>query len=123
MRAVVQRVTRARVRVGDEVLGEVGRGLLVLLGVTHADTPARAEWLAEKGGGLRGFKDAEGEMNLGGADGGGGVLVVSQFTLYGDCKRGRRPSFVDAAPPDVAIPLYEAFVNGVKALGVPVGTG
>src|SRR5688572_29244551 len=111
MRAVVQRVSRARVVIGGEVAGEVGAGLLVLLGVTHDDTPERAKWLAEKVVGLRVFNDAEGKMNRDLAEVGGGVLVVSQFTLYGDCRKGKRPSFIDAAPPPVAIPLYEAFVN------------
>jgi len=123
MRAVVQRVARARVVVDGETVGEIGRGLLVLLGVTHADTAEAAAWLADKVVGLRVFNDADGKMNLGVADVGGGVLVVSQFTLYGDCQKGRRPSFIDAARPEVAVPLYEAFVNGVKALGVPAATG
>jgi D-tyrosyl-tRNA(Tyr) deacylase len=123
MRAVVQRVSRARVVIDGETVGEIGRGLLVLLGVTHADTAEAAAWLADKVVGLRIFNDADGKMNLGVADVGGGVLVVSQFTLYGDCQKGRRPSFIDAARPEVAIPLYEAFVNGVRALGVPAATG
>ena len=123
MRAVVQRVARARVVIDGETVGEIGRGLLVLLGVTHTDTPDAAAWLADKVVGLRIFNDADGKMNLGVADVGGGVLVVSQFTLYGDCQKGRRPSFIDAARPEVAIPLYEAFVNAVRALGVPVATG
>jgi len=123
MRAVLQRVGRARVVVGEEVVGEIGRGLLVLLGVSRQDTPQDATRLADKTVGLRIFADAEDKMNLGVADVGGSVLVVSQFTLYGDCRKGRRPSFIDAAPPEIAIPLYEAFVNGVKAHGVPVATG
>ena len=123
MRAVVQRVTRARVVIEGETVGEIGRGLLVLLGVTHSDTAEVAAWLADKIVGLRVFNDADGKMNLSVADVGGGVLVVSQFTLYGDCQKGRRPSFIDAARPEVAIPLYEAFVNGVRALGVPAATG
>jgi D-tyrosyl-tRNA(Tyr) deacylase len=123
MRAVVQRVARARVVIDDQTVGEVGRGLLVLLGVTHDDTAETAAWLADKIVGLRIFNDADGKMNLAVGDVGGGVLVVSQFTLYGDCRKGRRPSFIDAARPEVAIPLYEAFVNAVKALGVSVATG
>ncbi len=123
MRVVVQRVRRARVTVGDEVVGEIGQGLLVLLGVTHDDTSDDARWLAEKSIGLRIFADDEGKMNRGVADIGGGVLVVSQFTLYGDCSKGKRPSFITAAPPEIAIPLYEAFVEAVRALGVPVATG
>lgn len=123
MRAVVQRVSRAQVTVGTEVTGAIDRGLLVLLGVTHDDTPERARWLAEKVVGLRIFADAEDKMNLGVAEVGGGVLVVSQFTLYGDCSKGRRPSFITAAPPEIAIPLYEEFINAVKAQGVAVATG
>ena len=123
MRAVIQRVTSARVVIGDEVAGAIDRGLLVLLGVAPTDTPDDATWLADKIVGLRIFNDAEGKMNLGVQEVGGAVLVVSQFTLYGDCRKGRRPSFIGAAGPDVAVPLYEAFVNAVRALGVPVATG
>ncbi len=123
MRAVVQRVSRARVVIDGQTVGEVGPGLLVLLGVTHDDTAEAAAWLADKVVGLRLFNDVDGKMNRSVAEVGGGVLVVSQFTLYGDCRKGRRPSFLDAARPEVAIPLYEAFVNGVKALGVPAATG
>jgi D-tyrosyl-tRNA(Tyr) deacylase len=123
MRAVVQRVSQARVLIAGETVGQIGRGLLVLLGVTHADTPANADWLAEKIIGLRIFADADDKMNLGVADVGGEMLIVSQFTLYGDCSKGRRPSFIDAAPPEIAIPLYERFINAVKAQGVPVATG
>jgi len=123
MRALLQRVGRARVLIDGEAVGEIGRGLLVLLGVTHGDTPEQARWLAEKVGGLRIFADAEGKMNRDVTEAGGGVLVVSQFTLYGDCGKGRRPSFVDAAPPEIAIPLYEAFVNAITALGIPTATG
>jgi D-aminoacyl-tRNA deacylase len=123
MRVVVQRVTSARVRVDREVVGEIERGVLVLLGVTHSDTKDDARWLAEKVVGLRIFNDAEGKMNLDLVAVHGEALVVSQFTLYGDCRKGRRPSFVEAAPPEVAIPLYEAFVNGLRALGIPTATG
>jgi D-tyrosyl-tRNA(Tyr) deacylase len=123
MRAVVQRVARARVVIDGQTVGEVGRGMVVLLGVSHDDTAETAAWLADKIVGLRVFNDADGKMNLAVGDVGGGVLVVSQFTLYGDCRKGRRPSFIDAARPEVAVPLYEAFVNAVKALGVPVATG
>jgi D-tyrosyl-tRNA(Tyr) deacylase len=123
MRAVIQRVTHARVRIDDEVAGEIGRGLLVLLGVTHTDTVEQARWLADKIVGLRIFNDAQGKMNLGLQDVGGEVLVVSQFTLHGDCRKGRRPSFIEAAPPEIAIPLYEAFIDAVKALGVRTATG
>jgi D-tyrosyl-tRNA(Tyr) deacylase len=123
MRAVVQRVSQARVVVGDEVVGGIGRGLLVLLGVAPSDGLAQANWLADKVIGLRIFADAEGKMNLSVGDVGGGVLVVSQFTLYGDCRKGRRPSFIGAAPPEMAVPLYEAFVDAVRAQGVPTATG
>jgi D-tyrosyl-tRNA(Tyr) deacylase len=123
MRAVVQRVARARVVIDEETVGEVGQGLLVLLGVTHDDTAETAVWLADKVVGLRVFNDADGKMNRAVGEVGGGVLVVSQFTLYGDCRKGRRPSFIDAARPEVAVPLYEAFVIAVKALGLPVATG
>jgi D-tyrosyl-tRNA(Tyr) deacylase len=123
MRAVVQRVSKARVQIGEDIAGEIGCGLLVLLGVTHDDSAEKAQWLADKIVGLRIFADADGKMNLGVADVGGSVLVVSQFTLYGDCRKGRRPSFVDAAPPEIAVPLYETFIEAVKALGVPAASG
>jgi len=123
MRAVVQRVSRARVVVGEEAVGEIGRGLVVLLGVSKADTPEQAVWLADKIVSLRIFPDAADNMNLGLLDVGGAVLVVSQFTLYGDCRKGRRPSFIDAAPPETAIPLYEAFINAIRAHGIPTATG
>ena len=123
MRAVLQRVSRAAVIIDGETVGKIERGLLVLLGVAPADTVAEARWLAEKAAGLRIFNDEAGKMNLSVADAGGGVLVVSQFTLYGDCRKGRRPSFLDAALPDVAVPLYEAFVNALRSLGLPVRTG
>jgi D-tyrosyl-tRNA(Tyr) deacylase len=123
MRAVVQRVSRARVVVDQEVVDQIGRGLLVLLGVAHGDTVEQARWLADKIVGLRIFADDEGKMNRGLADVGGEALVVSQFTLYGDCQKGRRPSFVDAAPPHIAIPLYEEFLNAVRALGIATASG
>jgi D-tyrosyl-tRNA(Tyr) deacylase len=123
MRAVLQRVTRARVVVGEEVVGAIERGLLVLLGVAPDDTPAQAQWLADKVVGLRIFNDAAGKMNLSVTDVGGAVLVVSQFTLYGDAQKGRRPSFIAAAPPEIAVPLYEAFVDAVRAQGVPTAAG
>src|SRR5947209_3894784 len=105
MRAVVQRVTRAKVTVGAETTGEIGRGLLVLLGVRKRDAEAAADYLAEKVAGLRVFEDAEGKMNLDVQQAGGAVLVVSQFTLYGDVRRGKRPSFDDAARPEEALSL------------------
>ncbi len=123
MRACVQRVSRAKVTVADEVAGEIGPGLLVLLGVAAGDGPNEAKWLAEKIAGLRIFEDEAGKMNLGLADVGGAMLVVSQFTLLGDCRRGRRPSFVNAAPPELAVQLYEVFVETVRAQGLPVATG
>jgi D-tyrosyl-tRNA(Tyr) deacylase len=123
MRAVLQRVRHARVLVGEEVVGAIGPGLLVLLGVAREDTAEQARWLADKTVGLRIFADDEGKMNRSVAEVGGAVLVVSQFTLYGNCEKGRRPSFIDAAPPEIAVPLYEAFVDAVRALGVPTATG
>jgi D-tyrosyl-tRNA(Tyr) deacylase len=123
VRAVVQRVSRAAVTVAGECVGSIDRGLLVLLGVAATDTPAHADWLADKVAGLRLFPDADGKMNLAVTDVAGGVLVVSQFTLYGDCQKGRRPSFVAAAMPELAEPLYERFVAAMRALGVPVATG
>src|SRR5438874_484839 len=123
MRAVLQRVSRAEVRIAGEVAGTIGHGLLVLLGVAPSDGRETAGWLADKVVGLRVFADEAGKMNRSVAEVGGGVLVVSQFTLYGDCRKGRRPSFVGAAPPEVAEPLYEAFLNAVKALGVPATAG
>jgi D-tyrosyl-tRNA(Tyr) deacylase len=123
MRVVLQRVSQARVRIGAEVVGEIGRGLLVLLGVAQGDTPAQAHWLADKIVSLRIFTDEAGKMNRDVQEIGGGVLVVSQFTLLGDCRKGRRPSFVEAAPPEVAVPLYEAFLNALRARGVPTAAG
>jgi D-tyrosyl-tRNA(Tyr) deacylase len=123
MRAVLQRVCRARVVVDDEVVGAVETGLLVLLGVAPTDTADQVRWLADKVVHLRIFNDSEGKMNRSLLDAGGACLVVSQFTLYGDARKGRRPSFIDAAGPDVAIPLYESFVDAVKSHGVPVATG
>ena len=123
MRAVVQRVSRASVTVEGEAVGSIGRGFLVLLGVAREDAPPDAEYLAEKVAGLRLFEDADGKMNLSLADVGGACLVVSQFTLYGDCRKGRRPSFVSAAPPEQAERLYEVFVETVRTHGISVATG
>ncbi len=123
MRAVVQRVSQARVCVDGDAIGEIGPGLLVLLGVHTADKPEQARWLADKVLGLRIFADAEGKMNRSVVETGGSVLVVSQFTLYGDCRKGRRPSFIEAAGPELAVPLYEDFVNAVRAQGVPTASG
>jgi D-tyrosyl-tRNA(Tyr) deacylase len=123
MRAVLQRVSKARVLIDGVATGQIEHGLLILLGVTQTDTIEQARWLAEKIVGLRIFNDAEGKMNLSVADVQGGILIVSQFTLYGDCRKGRRPSFIDAAPPEIAVPLYEAFIDAVRAQGVPTATG
>jgi D-tyrosyl-tRNA(Tyr) deacylase len=123
MRLVLQRVSHAAVRVNQEVLGEIGRGYCILVGITHTDTAAELLWLAEKVVGLRLFADDEGKMNLGLAEVGGAVLVISQFTLYGNADKGRRPSFIDAARPEVAEPLYEQFVARLRELGVRVATG
>jgi D-tyrosyl-tRNA(Tyr) deacylase len=123
MRVVLQRVSRAEVRVGDRVTGRIGPGFLLLVGFTGTDTDAQAEWMADKIVGLRLFGDADGKMNLALSDVGGALLVVSQFTLYGDASKGRRPSFIDAARPDIAIPLYERFVALLRARGVAVETG
>ena len=124
MRAVVQRVTSARVLVGDRVAGEIGRGLLVLLGVARDDTEADAAYTAAKVRELRVFEGSGGKpMDQSVAAAGGGMLVVSQFTLYGDVRRGRRPSFDAAAPPEQARGLYEAFVRELRLAGIAVSTG
>ena len=123
MRAVLQRVSRARVTVGDETTGEIGPGLLVLLGVAPTDTPEQARWLADKVVGLRIFNDADGKMNRSLLDVGGSALVVSQFTLYGDCRKGRRPSFDAAASAEQARSLYEHFVAVARDSGAHVETG
>jgi D-aminoacyl-tRNA deacylase len=123
MRAVVQRVTSAKVDVDGATVGEIDAGLLVLLGVAKPDTAADADYLAEKISGLRIFSDGAGKMNLSLIETGGAMLVVSQFTLYGDCRKGRRPSFDSAAPPEHARGLYEHFVEAVRRLGVKVETG
>jgi len=123
MRACVQRVSRAQVDVAGEICGRIGRGMLVLLGVARDDTPDDARWLAEKLAGLRIFEDDQGKMNLALADVGGAMLVVSQFTLLGDCRKGRRPSFDAAARPELAEELYQVFVAAVAARGIEVATG
>jgi len=122
VRVVVQRVSRAAVRVNGRVTGSIGVGLLLLAGFAHADTEDALVWMAEKLLGLRLFSDPAGKMNLALADVHGGVLVVSQFTLYGDTTKGRRPSFIDAAPPDLAIPLYARFVALLRERGAGSGT-
>lgn len=125
MRVVLQRVSRAEVRVDGRVTGAIGAGFVVLVGFAPTDTDEPLAWMAEKIVGLRLFADAEDKMNRGLADVGGGLLVVSQFTLYGDARKGRRPSFTDAAPPEAAVPLYERFVALLRerAGGLPVATG
>ena len=123
MRAVVQRVTFARVRVENRVVGEIGRGLLVFAGVEKGDGPDDIAYIAGKVNDLRIFEDTAGKMNLSLADAGGSALVVSQFTLCGDCRRGRRPSFDDAETPAAARPLYEGLVNALRQLNVKVETG
>jgi D-tyrosyl-tRNA(Tyr) deacylase len=123
VRVVVQRVSRAAVTIDDRIVASIDRGLLVLAGFTPGDTAAAADWMAEKLIGLRVFEDDANKMNRSVVDVGGAVLVVSQFTLYGDVSRGRRPSFVAAAAPDEAIPLYDAFVAALRARDVPVETG
>ncbi|MBN2476636.1 MAG: D-tyrosyl-tRNA(Tyr) deacylase [Pirellulales bacterium] len=123
MRACVQRVSRARVMIGGQVCGQIGSGMLVLLGVAREDTEAVARQMARKIAGLRIFEDRQEKMNLSVADIGGAILVVSQFTLLGDCRKGRRPSFVDAAPPELAESLYRVFVDAVAEQGIEVATG
>jgi len=123
VRAVVQRVSSARVEIDGEVAGAIGRGLLVLLGVGQGDSEKQAHWLADKIAGLRILEDDAGKMNLSVEEVGGSLLVVSQFTLYADCRKGRRPSFTGAAPPEEADRLYQVFVQRLKERGLPVATG
>jgi D-tyrosyl-tRNA(Tyr) deacylase len=123
VRAVVSRVAWARVVADGELTGEIGHGLLVLVGVTHADTEADADWLAAKVAALRVFADDQGKMNRSLTETGGAALVVSQFTLYGDARRGRRPSYIAAAPPEQAAPLVEAVAKSLAGSGIPVATG
>jgi D-aminoacyl-tRNA deacylase len=123
MRVVLQRVSRASVTIDGRTAGAVERGFCLLVGFTPGDTEATVDWMAEKVAGLRLFSDADGKMNLGLDEVGGAVLVVSQFTLYGDAAKGRRPSFVDAARPEQAIPLYERFVAALRGRSLEVATG
>jgi D-tyrosyl-tRNA(Tyr) deacylase len=123
MRVVLQRVSHASVTIGGRVAGAIGRGFCLLVGFTHGDTDDRVDWMADKVAGLRLFSDADGKMNLGLAEVQGALLVISQFTLYGDTARGRRPSFIDAARPDTAIPLYERFVAALRNRAFEVATG
>ncbi|MDH3495803.1 MAG: D-aminoacyl-tRNA deacylase [Gemmatimonadota bacterium] len=123
MRVVLQRAARATVTLDGRTVAAIGQGLVVLVGFTHADDATAADWMAEKIAGLRIFADRDGKMNRSLMDVGGALLVVSQFTLYGDARKGRRPSFVAAAPPDLAVPLYERFVAALRAQGLTVATG
>ncbi|MDX1616186.1 MAG: D-aminoacyl-tRNA deacylase [Candidatus Promineifilaceae bacterium] len=123
MRVLLQRVSEAQVRVGGEVVGAIDRGFVALVGVTHDDGSREADWLANKVAGLRVFEDEAGKMNLALGDVGGAVLVISQFTLYGDARKGRRPSFTDAAAPEPAEALVEAFSDGLRQRGLPVESG
>lgn len=123
MRTLIQRVSAAKVTVNEQVVGQIEVGFVVLVGVTHTDTSAEAEWLAQKIAGLRLFEDVEGKMNLGLMDVGGSVLVVSQFTLYGDASKGRRPSWIAAARPEQADPLITHFIHQLEAQGLTVATG
>ncbi len=123
MRVLLQRVKQAAVRVNGEVVGAIGPGFVALVGVGHGDGEAQARWLAQKVAGLRVFEDSEGKFNLSIRDVGGSVLVVSQFTLYADASKGRRPAFVDAAPPEVAEPLVERFAAFLREEGLPVAMG
>jgi D-aminoacyl-tRNA deacylase len=123
MRVVLQRVSRASVTIGGSVTGAIGPGFCLLVGFTHGDGDAQVDWMADKVVGLRLFSDAEGKMNLGLSEVAGAVLVISQFTLYGDATKGRRPSFIDAAGPDIAEPLYHRFVAALRGRGLEVATG
>ena len=123
MRVVLQRVSRASVSIAGRTAGAIGRGLCLLVGFTHDDTVERVDWMAEKVSGLRLFSDADGKMNLGLADVQGALLVISQFTLYGDAAKGRRPSFIDAARPETAIPLYERFLASLRSRALEVASG
>ena len=123
MRVVLQRVSQASVTIAGRVAGAIGPGFCLLVGFTHSDTMAQVDWMAEKVVGLRLFADADAKMNLGLNDIGGAILVVSQFTLYGDAAKGRRPSFIDAARPEVAIPLYDGFISALRTHGLEVQTG
>ncbi|MFN9720453.1 MAG: D-aminoacyl-tRNA deacylase [Planctomycetota bacterium] len=123
MRAVIQRVSEASVSVHGQIVGEIQQGFLVLLGIAEDDTQADALWIAGKIAGLRVFEDLEGRMNLALADVGGSILLVSQFTLYGDCRKGRRPSFVEAARPEKAVSLYQSVAAELRGVGLQVNTG
>jgi D-aminoacyl-tRNA deacylase len=119
----LQRVSRAEVRIGERTAGSIGKGFLLLVGFTHGDTPEKVDWMAEKASGLRLFSDADGKMNLALSEVGGALLVVSQFTLYGNADKGKRPSFIGAARPEEAIPLYERFLAALRERGLHVESG
>jgi D-aminoacyl-tRNA deacylase len=123
MRVVLQRVSRASVTIAGRTTGAIDQGFCLLVGFTHEDSSTQVDWMAEKVAGLRLFGDEDGKMNLSLNDVGGGVLVVSQFTLYGDTAKGRRPSFIDAARPELAIPLYDRFLAALRQRGLPVAAG
>jgi D-tyrosyl-tRNA(Tyr) deacylase len=123
MRVVLQRVSKASVTIGGRVAGAIGPGFCLLVGFTHGDTGEQVDWMAEKVAGLRLFSDAEGKMNLGLSEVQGALLVISQFTLYGDTARGRRPSFIEAARPETAIPLYQRFLEALRGRGLEVASG
>jgi D-tyrosyl-tRNA(Tyr) deacylase len=123
VRVVLQRVSQASVTIHGRVVGDIGRGYCLLVGFTHADSVAQVDWMAEKVAGLRLFADSEGKMNLGLEEVGGALLVVSQFTLYGDAAKGRRPSFIEAARPETAIPLYQRFIDQLRMRGISVAIG
>ena len=123
MRVVLQRVSSASVKIDGRVVGAIGRGFCLLVGFSHGDTAAQVDWMAEKVAGLRLFSDPDGKMNLGLEDVAGALLVVSQFTLYGDASKGRRPSFIDAARPEVAVPLYQRFLLALRSQGLTVAAG
>ncbi|HUN21531.1 MAG TPA: D-aminoacyl-tRNA deacylase [Anaerolineales bacterium] len=123
MRLLIQRVVQAQVMIEEECVGKIGKGLLILVGVGHTDTPEIADWMVNKLAGLRIFEDANGLTNLSLADVGGAVLMVSQFTLYADAQKGRRPSFINAAQPNHALPLFDKMVTDLRQLGFTVATG
>lgn len=123
MRIVIQRVSRAQVSIENKLVGKIEKGLLILLGITHTDDEKDAKWLADKVSGLRIFSDEFGKMNKSVTDIGGEILLISQFTLYGDSKKGRRPSFIEAAKPDLAVPLYNKFITLIKEKNIKISTG
>lgn len=123
MRVVLQRVSKASVMIHGQLAGAIGRGFCLLVGFTHGDTTAQVDWMADKIAGLRLFTDSDGKMNLGLGEVGGALLIVSQFTLYGDAAKGRRPSFTDAARPEVAIPLYNRFLDVLRGRGLGLAAG